>query len=62
MGSGGAGYGTHAPAQTGYASAAGNSSQYYPPQAAAATGGAQGYTAADYANYSNYYYSSGTYQ
>ena len=61
-GSGGAGYGTHAPAPAGYASAAGNSSQYYPPQAAAATGGAQGYTAADYANYSNYYYSSGTYQ
>ena len=58
--SGAGGYGT-APAPAGYSSAGGNASQsYYPPQTAAANGGAQGYTAADYAQYSNYYYSSGS--
>ena len=57
------GYGT-APASAGYATAGANSTQsYYPPQAAGANGAAQGYTAADYAQYSNYYYSqAGTYQ
>jgi len=61
-GSGAGGYGP-APAPAGYTSAAANNSQsYYPPQGNAANGAAAGYTAADYAQYSNYYYSSGTYQ
>jgi len=62
-GSGAGAYGT-APAPAGYASAAGNgATQNYYQQAAAANGAAQGYTAADYAQYSNYYYSqAGTYQ
>jgi hypothetical protein len=60
-----AGYGT-APASAGYASAGATASQasYYQ-QAASANGAAQaGYTAADYAQYSNYYYSpqTATYQ
>jgi hypothetical protein len=60
------GYGT-APASAGYASAGGTANQanYYTQQATTANGGApQGYTAADYTQYSNYYYSpqTGTYQ
>ena len=62
-GSASAAYGT-APASAGYTSAGANTSQsYYPPQGAAANGAASGYTAADYAQYSNYYYQrAGTYQ
>jgi len=59
------GYGT-APASAAYASAGASAAQgsYYPAQAAAANGAAPGYTTADYAQYSNYYYSpqTATYQ
>lgn len=53
----GAGYGT-VPASAGYATASASATQgsYYS-QAAGANGAAAGYTAADYAQYSNYYYS-----
>jgi heterogeneous nuclear ribonucleoprotein F/H len=56
------GYGT-APATAGYTPPGGSSSQsYYPPQGGGANGAAAGYAAADYAQYSNYYYSqTGTY-
>jgi len=52
------GYGP-APATAGYTSTGASASQasYYQPQAAGANGAPQAYTAADYAQYSNYYYS-----
>ena len=60
------GYGTAPASAGGYASTGANATQgsYYTAQAGAANGGAPGYTTADYAQYSNYYYSpqTATYQ